>query len=347
MQTPFRRHESSPVLRPQDLPDESALVFNAGVVEFDGQYLMAYRSDRGTAGNPFITGTDIGFATSADGVVWKPEPTVRFDRSASIELLQPLEPHRDLEQELWRIYDPRLTVVDRHGIETLLMSFAADTTHGLRAGLAESIDGERWQAIALSTPDNRNQVLFPELVDDHWLRLERPMNTYGGDAMGAERFGVWLSRSPDLIHWGQSRFLVDEASFPFSDGKVGPGAPPVRTAEGWLCFVHAVASHPTGGKRGWEDSWGRIYRVGAILLDLDDPSKVLAAAPVPVLEPEVDYETDGFRNDVIFPTGAVARPGDNGDEVWLYYGAADTVVGLATARVDDVVEFVRVSAAAG
>ncbi len=342
--SPLVRHGAGPVLTADGLPDDDmVLVLNPGVVALDGRYLMAYRVDRGVDGDPYLLATDIGFAWSDDGVAWTPEPRTAFPRERAIELLAPLEPHRRLDDELWRIYDPRLTALDGEaGDPRLVMTFAADTTHGLRAGLARSDDGHHWEALGLGPPDNRNHVVFPRRVDGRWLRLERPMHEYGTEALGAGRYGVWLSRSPDLVHWGDHRFVLDRGSIPFANDKVGPGAPPVLTDRGWLCILHAVTVLDAETKRGWEDGWGKEYRAAAVLLDVDDPSRVVAAATVPLLDldPSVDHEQSGFRHGVIFPTAAVARPGAQGDELWVYYGAADTAVGLATGLVSDVVDFV-------
>ncbi len=339
MNSPLRRHEANPILTRDDLAEPRVLVFNAGVVAFGGRFLMAFRADHGTWENPFITNTDVGFAWSDDGVEWSVDEQV-FDRDRMIELLTPLEPNADLERALWRMYDPRLSVIDDGG-PLLALSFAVDTTHGVRPGLAVSRDGRDWRAVSLGAPDNRNNVLFPTRIGGRWMRLERPMHRYGGEAMGDGNFGIWTSASPDLVHWGDTRFVCDHQIFPYADTKIGPGAPPIETEAGWLCIVHVVATDPKGGKRGWEPAWDRTYHAAAILLDRDDPSRLVAAAPQPLLSPDPawSYETTGYRHDVIFPTAAVVV-GEAEPELWVYYGAADTVVALATASVADVLDFV-------
>lgn len=311
-------------------------MLNPGVTEWADGFLMAIRVDEGEPGSANITDSWIGFAYSADGISWEVDASNSIDRDRAIELLTPLEPHRDLQTELWRIYDPRLTQLDIEGTATLALSFAADTTHGLRPGLALSTDARNWRAISLGQPDDRNHVLFPERIDGAWWRLQRPMHEYGGAALGAGTYGVWAAASPDLVHWGSHRFICDRHALPFADDKVGPGAPPVRTEHGWLCVVHGVSVDPSAGKRGWEPSWHKTYEAGAVLLDLADPTRVIAASRVPVLTPEASYERLGFRNDVIFPSGALLVE----ETLHLYYGAADTVIGLATAPVGDIVDFV-------
>jgi beta-1,4-mannooligosaccharide/beta-1,4-mannosyl-N-acetylglucosamine phosphorylase len=343
--SPLRRHDDNPILTCADIDDPGILVFNPGVARFGDRLLMAYRCDHGTWGDPDIVATDIRFAWSDDGVSWQDDPALCIDRARAVELLQPLEPHRDMERELWRIYDPRLVVLDdaHQGGQRLALTFAADTTHGLRAGSAESADGRSWTAVGLGPPDNRNQVLFPRPIAGRWSRLERPMQSYGGEAMGAERHGIWISHSPDRRHWGDTRFVCDRSLFGFANDKIGPGPPPIATDAGWLCIIHTASNDPEAGRRGWEPVWQRTYHAAALLLDLDDPSRVVAAAPAPLLSPDkaYRYETDGYRNDVIFPSGALVVDGSGQDpELWIYYGAADTSIALATAPLKDVIDFV-------
>lgn len=331
VKSPFVRHPANPIIDVADLTGAGVLAFNPGVIRTADGWSMALRVDEGTTGDSNITGSHIAFATSEDGVSWTLQPDLALDRDDALALLQSLEPHRPLDEELWRIYDPRLLEIDGE----VVLSFAADTTHGLRPGLARRT-AAGWEAVALGPPDDRNNVVFPELIDGRYHRLQRPMHEYGGEALGAGKYGIWTSASPDLVHWGDTRFIADRSIAPYANDKIGPGAPPLRTEMGWLCLFHAVSVLADVTQRGWEASWEKTYVAGALLLDLDDPSRLVAAAPIPALAPEAPYETEGFRNDVIFPTAAVAVDGD----VWMYYGAADTVIGLATAPIDAVVEFV-------
>ena len=122
---------------------------------------------------------------------------------------------------------------------------------------------------------------------------------------------------------------------PYANDKIGPGAPPVKTKQGWLTTFHTTDLDPSRGKNGWEDSWKKRYTAGIMLLDLENPSRVIGMASSPLIAPEVSYEIEGgFRNYVIFPGGMILE--DSG-EVKIYYGAADTVECLATAHVDDLV----------
>lgn len=307
------RYANNPVLRASQVPFRSDLVFNAGVIKHEGRYIMIFRNDYGYEGGTKFENTNIGMATSPDGIEW----TVR-DKPC-------FELHDD---EFVRAYDPRLTVIDGQ----IYATFAVDTRHGLLGGIAKTDDFINYEIISLSVPDNRNMVLFPEKINGMYVRLERPMPVY---SRGGDRFDIWISESPDLIHWGKSKLLSGVEDYPFANNKIGPGAPPVRTDKGWLVFTHVVDLDTTRGKNGWEDTWQKRYCCGIMLLDFENPYQVLGIYRQPLMAPETVYEVEeGFRTNVIFPTGAILE--DDGT-VKIYYGASDTVVALATANVDDLV----------
>lgn len=311
------RHAANPVLAPKDVPYGPAMVFNAGVAKFQGKYVMVFRNDYGNEQEeqvyPSHT-TNLGVAFSEDGVAWKVAPTPCWSWH---------------DEEIQRVYDPRLTVIEGR----CYLCFAVDTKHGIRGGIAVTDDFQSFEVLSLSAPDNRNMVLFPEKIGGQYVRLERPFTVYSRG--GKDRFDVWLSRSPDLRYWGDSELLLAVEQVPFANDKIGPGAPPIKTKQGWLTTFHAVDLDPARGKNGWEPTWKKRYTAGIMLLDLDNPSRVLGIHKSPLLVPEADYEVaGGFRNNVIFPGGMLLE--DSG-EVKIYYGAADTVECLATADVNDLI----------
>lgn len=307
------RHPGNPILSAKDIPYKAGLVFNAGVTKFQGRYVMVFRNDYGYYDGRF-EGTNIGIAYSDDGIKWD----VRSKPCFSLE-----------DDEIKRAYDPRLTVIDGR----CYMCFAVDTHHGVRGGIAVTDDFEKFEVLSLSVPDNRNMALFPEKTGGRYIRLERPFPVYGRG--GTDRFDLWMSCSHDMRYWGDSKLVLGVEHVPFANDKIGPAAPPVKTNKGWLTTFHAVDKDISRGKNGWEEKWQKRYTAGIMLLDLEDPSKVIGMSKEPLIAPEAKYETDdGFRNDVIFPGGAILE--DNG-EVKIYYGAADTVECLATAHVDDLI----------
>ena len=308
----IKRHPGNPVLSARDVPYPASLIFNAGVTKYQGRYVMVFRNDvfEGQNSSRFIE-TNLGLATSRDGVKWEVAPT-------------PCWAWKD--DEVKRVYDPRLTVIDGR----CYLCFAVDTHHGVRGGIAVTDDFTTFDVLSISAPDNRNMVLFPERVNGRFVRLERPFSIY---CRGGEFFDSWYAESPDLRFWGNNRLLLGAERIPFGNNKSGPGAPPVKTAKGWLTTFHAVDMDNTRGKNGWEERWTKRYTAGLMLLDLHEPWKVIGLCREPLLAPEAPYETDGgFRNDVIFPGGMIL---EDGGEVKIYYGAADTVECLATAHVDE------------
>ena len=317
----MNRQPSNPILSAKDIPYPASLVFNAGVCKWQGEYVMLFRNDYGSTEEQWVaaqpTGrypgfsTNIGIARSRDGVHWVAGP-------------KPVFALRD--DEILRVYDPRLSVVEGRPV----LCFAMDTRHGLRGGVATTDDFERFDILSLSAPDNRNMALFPERIGGRYVRLERPMPVYSRYG-GPEQFDIWLSESPDLRFWGDTRLVLGAERVPFSNSKIGPAAPPVRTPKGWLSTFHAVR-RSEGNLPSWEREWHKEYLAGLMLLDLDDPSKVIGLSRQPLLAPEAPYETHGFRGHVIFPGGMLLEPGG---EVKIFYGAADSVECLATAHVDD------------
>ncbi len=304
-----------PILSRKDIPYNAALIFNAGVTKYNGKYVMMFRNDYGDFEQRKLTGTNLGLATSDDGINWIVSEKPCFQLS---------------DDEIQRVYDPRLTVIDGD----CYVCFAVDTNHGLRGGIAKTEDFEKFDILSLSLPDNRNMALFPEKIAGNFVRLERPMPVYS--RWGKDRFDLWLSESPDMVYWGKHRLVMGVEDVAFANDKIGPAAPPIKTEKGWLTTFHAVELDTSRGKNGWENKWQKSYYAGIMLLDLNDPSKIVGKYEKPLIVCDKDFETeDGFRKDVIFPCGNILE--DNG-EVKIYYGASDTVECLATADVDDLIK---------
>lgn len=311
-----------PILTKDDIPYDASLIFNAGVAKYNGQYVMVFRNDYGVTEETYPTTrfrTSVGFATSEDGINWK----VRNSTLVAGK-------DRDGTDEIKRLYDPRITVID--GKPYLCM--AMDTKHGTRGCIVETDENfETIKILSASAPDNRNMVLFPEKINGKYVRLERPFPVYSRG--GKDRFDIWLSTSPDLVYWGETSLLLAVEDVPFANDKIGPAAPPIKTEKGWLTIFHAVDVDENRGKNGWEATWKKRYTAGIMLLDLEDPTKIIGMSKEPLIAPENYYETEeGFRQQVIFPGGMILEP--NG-EVKIYYGASDTVECLATANVDDLI----------
>ena len=312
-----------PILTAADIPYDASLIFNAGVVKHNGKYVMIFRNDYGCTEETFVSGksfkgTSVGIAVSDNGI----------DNWVVHE--KPLVDSNEFNgTEIQRLYDPRIIKLEGE----LYLCLAMDTNHGLLGAIAKLNDTlDHFEIISTSVPDNRNMVLFPEKINGMYCRLERPMPVY---SRGRDRFDTWFSDSPDLRYWGNSQLVLGVEDIPYANDKVGPAAPPIKTDKGWLTLIHAVDRDESRGKNGWEKSWKKRYAAGLMLLDLENPAKVIGVYNDPLIIADRDYENDGgFRKDVIFPCGMVLE--DDG-EVKIYYGASDTVTCLATANIDDLV----------
>ncbi len=292
--------------------EDPSAVFNPGAVLWQGRiHLMLRVQTRGRE-------TFLVMARSEEGTAFDIAPA-----PVAIPALQ-AQPER-----VFHAYDPRLTVLEGsvHG----LVALDYDDRTGL--GLLRSQDLETWEFLGeVSTEDTRNGVLFPERIGGRYVRLERPnrIERLDGPRGGDE---IWLATSSDLLAWRLER-PVARGRTRFWDELIGPGPPPVKTTSGWLLLYHGIATHFGSAN---------IYQVGAMLLDLQDPSVVLARTRNNILEPREEWELCGQVPNVVFPTGLVASEVDEtgmaADEspFLLYYGAADTVVGLATGKVADLV----------
>ncbi len=321
-QTPSFVEKKGVVLSKDDVPYDSALVFNAGVNRYQDGYVMLFRNDYGFCRKDFddfyagisdntTPKTNIGAAYSKDGISWKVENEHVFELA---------------DDTISRAYDPRMTQLEDGSFG---VCFAIDSRVGVRGGIATTTDMKNFDIKSISVPDNRNMVLFPEKINGLYYRLERPFIT------GSPRFSVWMSSSPDLIHWGNSRVVLESKSVPFANSKIGPAAPPVKTPQGWLTLFHAVEEQEENFD-SWCRHWKKCYYGGIMLLDLEDPSKIIALAGRPLLVPEEEYELSGFRGGVIFPGGFIAEPDGTAK---IYYGAADTVECLAVAEIKDLIDF--------
>jgi beta-1,4-mannooligosaccharide/beta-1,4-mannosyl-N-acetylglucosamine phosphorylase len=311
-----RWNGGAPVVSKSDIPYNAECIFNAGVAKYQGRYVMIFRNDfdYDSQRNRF-GGCNLGIAYSADGIKWEAEkkPFLTSD------MLN--------DPDITHVYDPRLTVID--GV--CYLCFAVGTKHGVCGGIARTDDFEHITVLSRSAPDNRNMVLFPEKIGGLFRRLERPFPVYSRG--GKDRFDMWASASPDLRYWGDTALVLAVEQVPWANDKLGPGAPPVKTRKGWLTLFHGVDRDNSRGKNGWETTWQKRYCAGIMLLDLDDPTKIVGIYHHPLLAPETRWETDeGYRTNVIFPGGMILE--DSG-EVKIYYGASDTVECLATADVDE------------
>jgi len=310
----LNRSPNNPILTRRDIPDvESVLhdvtsVFNPGAVRYRGLYRLMLRvQSRGRE-------TFLLLADSHDGV--------EFEVSPALVHFKGLE---RVNEPIHHIYDPRLTEIDG----AFVVMFAADTDDGCRLGVARTETFERFEFLGFGAdPDIRNGVLFPERIGGRYVRLDRPnrLSLPGGPTSGDE---MWLSESTDLVNWTPVQGVMRGRPH-FWDERIGSGPPPVKTKDGWLHIYHGVATHFGGCN---------IYQAGVVLLNLDDPSVVIARSRNNILEPRELYELVGQVPNVVFPSGMIVERYDHAgfaepdSRVLVYYGAADTCIGLATTTI--------------
>lgn len=185
--------------------------------------------------------------------------------------------------------------------------------------LTVSRDFDRIERVSLITQaDYRNVVIFPQKVNGRYARLDRPHSEISP-------WSIWISFSPDLIHWGDSKVLIKPMAYHWDEMKVGPGATPIKTDKGWLNIYHGV----------FKTMDGAVYRIGVALHDIKDPCELLGVADDWILQPEDPWEVSGYVHNVVFCCGAVAE--DDGT-VKIYWGGADSVMCVGTARISDLVD---------
>jgi len=296
----IKRYHKNPILQSSDVPYPVATVHNAGMVKHNDQYIMIFRSHK-------LNGRSIlGKAVSDDGFNFKVDDEPFMLPSH----LQPFKAY-----EAYGIEDPRIVEMDGE----YLITYSAYSKHGVRIGLAKTTDFKTIERISLITEaDYRNVVIFPEKFNGLYARLDRPHSEISP-------WSVWISYSPDLIYWGNSKLIMKPMQYHWDEMKIGPGATPIKTPRGWLNIYHGV--FPTMD--------GCVYRLGVALHDLKDPSVIIAVGDEWILQPEETYEITGYVHNVVFTCGAIPE-GDG--TVKIYWGGADKVMCMGTAVLEELVD---------
>ncbi len=293
------RYSKNPII-PRNLIKSSNSIFNSAVVPFKDGFAGVFRCDNRARQ------MNIHRGFSKDGLNWT------IDESPITFVAHDFETLATSDYK----YDPRVVEINgRYYIQW------CNGYHGPTIGLGYTDDFQTfYQMENAFLPFNRNGVLFPRQINSHYVMLSRPSDT------GHTAFGdIFLSQSKDLIYWGKHRFVLGVA--PFEDSawqclKIGAGPSPIETDQGWLLIYHGVLRSCNGYH----------YSMGAALLDLNDPSKVIARSQDYLLAPYTDYELNGDVSNVVFPCAALAD--SKTGKIAIYYGAADTVTGVAFTTID-------------
>lgn len=303
---PFTRHTANPIITAKDLPYQANAVFNAAATRCgdDTLLLMRVEDRRGLS--------HLTVARSRNGITdWQ------IDARPTL----PADP-KNYPEEIWGIEDPRITRIDE--LDLWVVVYTAYSRGGPLVSLATTRDFQTFKRKgAVMPPEDKDAALFPERFNGRWAMLHRPVSGFVG--VGAH---IWISFSPDMKHWGDHQILLPARKGGWWDAnKVGLSPPPLRTEKGWLILYHGVRSTASGC----------IYRLGLALLDLEDPTRLLARADEWVFGPEEAYETTGDVDKVVFPCGWIAE----GDDIRMYYGGADKCIALATARVSELLDWLE------
>ena len=318
----FKRYKENPIVTPGLYDWRMASTFNPGVIYDNGRFYLFERAAGSL--NPFRC--SVGLLASDDGVTFRhlsDQPVFTGDHIAL--------PHASIQ-------DPRVVKID----DTYYMNYAVrpysysciptgvtlpeyftpaydgktvnPADNVTRSAIAVSKNLVHWKHLCYTTPpgiDDRDNVLFPEKINGKYALLRRPMTAEGAPSM-------WISYSEDLQQW-TTPVCIASPKYHWESAKIGASAPPLKTDAGWLVIYHGVDEK-------------NAYRAGALLLDSQNPEKILARSKEPIIEPETYYEKTGLViPNVVFPTGNVIV----NDQLYLYYGCCDTCISLATIAVDE------------
>ena len=339
----FVRHPNNPLISPRDVkpsrPDFEVIgSFNAGATTYNGETLLLvrvaerlikpeagvvlcpYLDDKGeltikTArkDDPNFDTHDSRFAVDKQsGELWLTSMShLRLARSKDgVHFTVEERPWLQSEPpyEAFGVEDARISLIEGK----YYINYTAVSAHGIATALVSTSDFntiERYGVIF--APPNRDMTLFPEQIGGQYVCYHRPMPS------GLGRLNIWMATSPDLIHWGELRIVLDAKK---AVGRIGGGAPPIKTDAGWLSIYHAADAN-------------QRYTLSAFLTPLDEPGRIIAQSREPLFAPEQPYETAGFFGNVVFSCGTVVE----GDKLRLYYGAADEHMALAEASLSEVI----------
>jgi beta-1,4-mannooligosaccharide/beta-1,4-mannosyl-N-acetylglucosamine phosphorylase len=296
------RYSLNPVVGRRPLPRVTG-IYNSAVVPWKGGFIGVFR----TEGMDRVPHLHVGRSDDGLKFTFEPKP---INLTCSDPEVRKFE----------YAYDPRVTRIGNDYYVTWCNGY-----HGPTIGIARTRDFVRFEQIENAfLPYNRNGVLFPRKFGKKFLMLSRPSDT------GHTPFGdIFVSESPDMVHWGKHRHVIGRGGPWWQGTKIGAGPSPIETSEGWLLFYHGVTTTCNGF----------VYSISAMLLDRDEPWKVIGCANQPLIVPEAPYELTGFVPGVCFPVGCLCDSVTG--RLAIYYGAADTFTALCFCYAEEVVEFIK------
>lgn len=328
------KYAQNPILKPYEGNEwESLVVCNPGAWYEDGKFYLLYRA----AGRDEEHKIYLGLAVSDDGfnfkrVSAKPVLSPGYDSPDGGCVEDPRIVKFDNKYYVtyaYRPYPPGQYWKMKYG-EVKQYNFDENAPLNLKKNMTNSgllvsddlLSYRRLGRITRPELDNRDVILFPEKINGKYVLLHRPVE-WVGEEYGCSNPSIWLSYSDDLLAWEDKDSELLITGREEWEIKIGGSAPPLRTDAGWLTLYHGV------------DEKG-VYRVGALLLDINNPSKIIARTSDFIMEPENSYETNGIYNNCVFPTGNVIV----GETLYVYYGGADKYCAVATCSVTELIDFI-------
>jgi predicted GH43/DUF377 family glycosyl hydrolase len=302
----FVRHRKNPILTVEDWPYQANSVFNPAATIIDGITLLMVRVEDHRGFSHFTVARS---KNGIDGWEIDSEPTFCPD---------PV----NYPEEIYGIEDARITYIDE--MEKWAVTYTAFSDSGPLTALAFTEDFRNFDRVgATLPPENKDSAIFPVRFKERWAMMHRPVS-----CMHGAKTNIWISFSPDMKHWGSHEVLLYAREGGWWDANnIGLSPHPIQTSDGWLIMYHGIRQ--TTSKVS--------YRLGLALLDLEDPRKVLHRSVGWVFGPREMYERSGDVNDVVFPCGWVLV----NDEIRIYYGSADTSVSMASAKMRDILQYIR------
>ena len=300
----FQRHERNPILTAQGWPYPANTVFNPGAVRIaDGSTVLLCRVEdrRGHS--------HLAVARSADGISgWQIGPDPAF-----------VPDPEKFPEELWGIEDPRVTYLEQLGKYAIVYTAYSWGGPGVAVALTDDFRNFERCGVVMP-PEDKDAALLPRQIDGRWAMIHRPSTPLGAH--------IWISYSPDLKHWGDHKLVLRARHGGWWDAnKIGLSPPLVETERGWLMIYHGVRITPGGC----------LYRIGLALFDLQCPETCLRRGDRWIFGPNAPYEREGDVDNVVFPCGFTCAA--DGDTINLYYGAADTSIGLATSSIRSLLDW--------
>jgi predicted GH43/DUF377 family glycosyl hydrolase len=344
----FERSTLNPLTRPADVkpsrPDFDVIgAFNAGVTRFGDEVILLLRvAERPISLNDAVV--HVPYHDETGELVLRPlqrsdtsydfsDPRLIVNRQTGESLLTSVSHlrlarstdglHFTIDPKPWLtasskyeaagVEDARITRIEENGEVRYYVNYTAVSSYGIATALVSTTDFTSYEQHGIIfPPSNRDVAIFPQKINGQYVAYHRPMPGYFGS------LNIWIATSPDLVRWGDHKVVVESQPDGWDAGRVGGGAPPLWTEEGWLSIYHAADRN-------------QRYCLGAFLTAHDDPARVIKQAKQPILSPEAPYETEGFFSNVVFSCGALL----DGDRLQIYYGASDETIALAETSVTD------------